>query len=190
VSPLPERDPLALLRRWSAAFAASATALPAGAQPAPAETLIAFQLAGSAAFIDLAWLDEILPVGAITRIPQVQPWMRGVANVRGKLLPVVDGALFLGSPSGPARQQRILVLGTEDCSAGLIVDRVDGLRRLPHDAFVAAERLAEGPLKRYAAGGLNDPGRGLVPLLAPALLFDDPGFRDASLRDTRSLATS
>lgn len=116
--------------------------------------------------------------------------MRGVANVRGKLLPVVDGALFLGSPSAPARQQRILVIGAEDCSAGLIVDRVDGLRRLPHDAFVAAEQLAEGPLKRYAAGGLNDPERGLVPLLAPALLFDDPGFRDASLRDTRSLATA
>ncbi len=190
MSPAPDRDPLALLSRWSAAFAAGATALPAGVPPAPAETLIAFQLAGGAAFIDLAWLAEILPVGAITRIPQVQPWMRGVANVRGKLLPVVDGALFLGGASGPARQQRILVIGVEEFSAGLIVDRVDGLRRLPHDAFVAPEQLAAGPLKRYAAGGLNDPERGLVPLLAPALLFDDPGFRDASLRDPRSLPTS
>lgn len=185
----PDRDPLALLSRWSAAFARGATALPAAELPSPAETLIAFQLAGSAAFIDLAWLAEILPVASITRIPQVQPWMRGIANVRGRLLPVVDGARFLGSTPGPARQQRILVIGAEDFSAGLIVDRVDGLRRLFHDAFVAPELLADGPLKRYAAGGLRDPEGELVPLFVPQLLFDDPRFRDASLRDPSPLNT-
>ena len=184
-----DRDPLTLLSRWSAAFARSATALPAAGQPSPAETLIAFQLAGSRAFIDLAWLAEILPVVAITRIPQVQPWMRGVANLRGKLLPVVDGARFLGSAPGPARLQRILVVGTGDFSAGLIVDRVDGLRRLTHDAFVAPELLADGPLRRYAAGGLQDAEGGPVPLFAPELLFDDPRFRDASLRDPAPLHT-
>lgn len=183
------QDPLLLLGRWAAAFARAAPALPQDDLPAPLETLIGFQLAGNPALIDLAWLVEILPVGNLTRIPQVQSWMRGVANVRGKLLPVVDGARFLGYPQGASRSQRILVIGGEDFAAGLVVDRVDGLRRLPQDAFVARDDLAEGPLRRYAVGGLEDPDKGVLPLFAPALLFEDPRFRDASLRDTASLSS-
>lgn len=183
------RDPLLLLNWWAAAFARNAAALPLDAPPTPLETLIGFQLADSPAFIDLAWLTEILPVGNLTRIPQVQPWMRGIVNVRGKLLPVVDGARFLGHPQGVSRAQRILVIGGEDFAAGLIVDRVEGLRRLPQNAFVAPENLTEGPLRRYSVGGLADPDRGVLPLFAPTLLFDDPRFRDASLRDTASLSS-
>lgn len=179
-------DPLQLLRNLSAAYATGAAQLPARTDPAPAETLIAFQLAGCRALIDLAWLTEILPVPPLSRVPQVQPWVRGIANVRGKLLPVIDGAQFLGVPNPPSRQQRILVVAHQDFAAGIIVDRVDGLRRFPHDAYVLPEQLAASPLRRYAAGGLVEPDQGAVPLLRPALLFQDPSFRDLSLRDPGS----
>ena len=185
--PLP--DPLLLLNRWSTAFAKGAVALPAGDQPALLEAVLGFQLGGQDACIDLAWLREILPVGTCTRIPQVQPWMRGIINTRGQLLPVVDGARFLGlAPGGVAKSQRILVVGNEAFAAGLIVDRVDGLRRFPHDAFMPCEQLSESPLKRFAAGGLIAPETGLLPLFAPALLLEDPQFCDAALHDApRSL---
>jgi len=75
------------------------------------------------------------------------------------------------------------VIFSEEFSAGLIVDRVEGLRRFPHDAYVAPEELAESPLRGYAVGGLCDPGQGVVPLFQPALLFRDPLFRDVALRD-------
>jgi len=176
-------EPLRLLRSLSAAFAQGSAGLPVQAQPAPIETLIAFQLAGTRVLIDLAWLAEILPLVPLTRVPQVQPWMRGIANVRGKLLPVADGAQFLGRAQSPSKQQRILVIFSEEFSAGLIVDRVEGLRRFPHDAYVAPEELAESPLRGYAVGGLCDPGQGVVPLFQPALLFRDPLFRDVALRD-------
>jgi twitching motility protein PilI len=176
-------DPLQLLRSLAAAYAAGAAQLPARIDPAPTETLIAFQLAGCRALIDLAWLTEILPVPPLSRVPQVQPWVRGIANVRGKLLPVIDGAEFLGAPRPPSRQQRILVVVHEDFAAGIIVDRVEGLRRFPHDAYVAPEQLAPSPLRRYAAGGLAEPSQGTAPLFRPALLFQDPAFRDLSLRD-------
>lgn len=179
----PPPEPLRLLRGLSAAFARGSAGLPSQAEPAPVETLIAFQLAGTRALIDLAWLAEILPLVPLTRVPQVQPWMRGIANVRGKLLPVADGAQFLGAAKTPAKQQRILVIFSEEFSAGLIVDRVEGLRRFPHDAYVAPDELADSPLRRYAVGGLRDPGQGVMPLFKPALLFRDPLFRDATLRE-------
>jgi twitching motility protein PilI len=176
-------EPLRLLRSLSAAFAQGSAGLPAQAEPAPVETLIAFQLAGTRALIDLAWLAEILPLVPLTRVPQVQPWMRGIANVRGKLLPVADGAQFLGRAQPSSKQQRILVIFSEEFAAGLIVDRVEGLRRCPHGAYVAPGELADGPLRRYAVGGLSDPSQGVIPLFQPALLFRDPLFRDVTLRE-------
>ena len=176
-------EPLRLLRSLSAAFGQGPAGLPSQTEPAPVETLIAFQLAGTRALIDLAWLAEILPLVPLTRVPQVQPWMRGIANVRGKLLPVADGAQFLGRAQPSSKQQRILVIFSEEFSAGLIVDRVEGLRRFPHDAYVAPGELTESPLRRYSVGGLSDPGQGVVPLFQPALLFQDPLFRDVTLRE-------
>jgi twitching motility protein PilI len=175
-------DPFALLQDLARIFASAASQLPAQAEYAPVATLIAFQLAGCSALVDLDCLSEILPVSNLTRLPQVQPWLHGIANVRGKLLPVVDGAGFLGQTIDvPAKHQRILVMVSDDFSAGIIVDRVDGLRHFAHDAFRERPEIAPGPLHRYVAGGLIDVDQRILPLFDPAMLFEDPAFRDASL---------
>lgn len=176
-------DPFTLLRDLARTFAKTASQLPAQAEYAPVATMIAFQLAGCDALVDLECLSEILPVRHLTRLPQVQPWMRGIANVRGKLLPVVDGAEFLGQGATvPSKHQRILVMVSDDFSAGIIVDRVDGLRYFAHDTFRERQELEVGPFHRFVAGGLIEANRRILPLFDPALLFQDPAFRDASLR--------
>ena len=174
-------DPFALLQDLARAFARSASPLPARTQYAPVATLIAFRLAGRDALVDLECLSEILPVRGLTRLPRVQPWMRGIANVRGKLLPVVDGAEFLGQGvTAPSKHQRILVMVADDFSAGVIVDRVDGLRHFAHDRFHDRQTLEPGPFDRFVAGGLADANERILPVFDPALLFQDPAFRDAS----------
>ena len=175
-------DPFTLLRDLARTFTRVASQLPGQVEYAPMATMVAFQLAGCDALVDLECLSEILPVRHLTRLPQVQPWMRGIANVRGKLLPVVDGAEFLGrGATAPSKHQRILVMVSDDFSAGVIVDRVDGLRHFAHDAFRARQDLQSGPFHRFVAGGLIDANRRILPLFDPALLFQDPAFRDASL---------
>lgn len=175
-------DPFVLLQELSRTFARAASQLPAQTEYAPVATLIAFQLAGCDALIDLERLSEILPVRDLTRLPQVQPWLRGIANVRGKFLPVIDGAQFLGgTATAPSKHQRILVMVSDDFFAGVIVDRVDGLRHFAHDAFRERQELQAGPFHQYVAGGLVDANRRILPLFDPALLFQDPAFRDASL---------
>lgn len=176
-------DPFTLLQELSRTFAKAAGRLPAQAEYSPVATMVAFQLAGCDALVDLECLSEILPVRHLTRLPQVQPWMRGIANVRGKLLPVVDGAEFLGQGiTSPSKHQRILVMVADDFSAGVIVDRVDGLRHFAHDRFRERQELQTGPFHQFVAGGLIDANQRILPLFDPALLFQDPAFRDASLR--------
>lgn len=183
MNPTAPPAPFALLQALDRTFANAASPLPAQTAHTPTATLIAFQLAGCNALVDLDCLSEILPVSNLTRLPQVQPWLRGIANVRGKLLPVVDGAQFLGQiVDAPPKHQRILVMVSDDFSAGIIVDRVDGLRHFAHDAFRERQEIPAGPLHRYAAGGLVDANQRILPLFDPTMLFEDPAFRNASLR--------
>ncbi|HEY8520508.1 MAG TPA: chemotaxis protein CheW [Gammaproteobacteria bacterium] len=80
---------------------------------------------------------EILPVPEqITRVPGAKPWLRGIANLRGQLLTVVDLKAFLGGGGPPAdRRARLLVAASRDVPTALIVDEVLGFRRFATDDF-------------------------------------------------------
>lgn len=55
-------------------------------------------------------------------LPNSGLWFRGLMNLRGNLVPVFDLAGLLESADGPARRQMLLVIGTGDRAAGLIID--------------------------------------------------------------------
>ena len=79
---------------------------------------------------------EVLTWPGVTPLPGSKPWMLGLANVRGQLLPVTDLAAFFGGEATPiGRTTRILMVNHADIPAGLLVDEVRGFRR-----FIAAEK--------------------------------------------------
>jgi twitching motility protein PilI len=85
---------------------------------------------------------EVLPVpGQITRVPGAKPWLRGIANLRGQLLTIVDLKVFLGAGASAAdRRGRILVVASREVPTGLMVDEVLGFRR-----FQASEYEPQAP---------------------------------------------
>lgn len=89
---------------------------------------------------------EVLAVPPITRVPLAQPWYLGIANIRGNLHSVVDFAAFRGGrETRMTPQARVILLGPRfgELKAGLLVDRVIGLRSLV--GFERVERLGENP---------------------------------------------
>ena len=75
-------------------------------------------------------IREVITVPAYTRVPNSRPWMLGVANVRGSLLPLIDlRALLTGEASKIERSSRFMVLNSEEIPAGFLVDGVSGYRR-------------------------------------------------------------
>lgn len=80
---------------------------------------------------------EILPVpDSLTRVPGAKAWLRGIANVRGQLLTIVDLKAFLGGGiSMPDRRARVLVAATREVATGLMVDEVIGFRRFDAGDF-------------------------------------------------------
>ena len=73
---------------------------------------------------------EVIPVPALTPVPRTQPWMLGLANVRGRLHAVTDLAAFFGETSTPVDpRSRLLLVGQRHGSnAAILVDRVLGLK--------------------------------------------------------------
>ncbi|HEX5339487.1 MAG TPA: chemotaxis protein CheW [Gammaproteobacteria bacterium] len=102
---------------------------------------------------------EVLTFPGVARLPGAKPWLLGLANVRGQLLPITDlGLFFGGTPANLGRSTRVVVVNHRDVPAGLLVDEVRGFRR-----FVATEQ----------AGGLPDVLPGMVPYLAGAYSYGD-----------------
>ena len=112
-------------------------------------------IAGRNYLISLADISEVVPVPEVTQIPLTQPWFLGVANVRGNLSAITDLAAFLGHvPTQISSESRILLAHTRfDINAGLLVDRLIGLRNV-NDMQVKRTVLEEG--KPWQLNGYQD----------------------------------
>lgn len=92
--------------------------------------------------VRLEELTEIVRVPELTRVPGGRAWIRGVTNLRGTIVTVVDLAVFFGNVAGgESSDQCMLVFTKEGWSCGLLVDEVVGIRTLSqHDAVAEPER--------------------------------------------------
>jgi twitching motility protein PilI len=100
---------------------------------------------------------EVLSVPTfLTRVPGARAWIRGLANVRGQLLPVVDLRAFLGGGAAPiGRSARILVVNNRDVPAGLLVDEVLGFKRFTDREFSTQLPATMLQCDRYLAGAFR-----------------------------------
>src|SRR5881227_2340262 len=82
--------------------------------------------------IAMSAIAEVGRVARMTRVPGVPPWVAGVSNWRGRILPVVDLRPLLGVPATDLRDDaRLVVTGDEAVSVGLLVEAVEGVASVP-----------------------------------------------------------
>lgn len=92
----------------------------------PEETiqLVVFGLASEEYVFDISKVREIVKVKEITRIPNAPSYVKGVINLRGKIIVVIDLGKKLGLKSELTESTRIIILEIADRTAGVIVDSV------------------------------------------------------------------
>jgi twitching motility protein PilI len=125
-------------------------------------------------------IREVLPVPEpVTRVPGAKFWLRGIANVRGQLLTLVDLKAFVGAGSTvPDRRNRILVAASRDVPTGLIVDEVVGFRRFANDDYRETTPSTVIRCDRYLDGGFVQ-AADVWPRFSLAKLLDDEQFLSA-----------
>ncbi len=101
-----------------------------------------------------AFVTELERVPKITPVPHVPAWMRGVTNLRGDILSVIDMRTFLGLDAALPNTGRMLVvrLLDEEFSAGLLVDSVDRIVAVSPDEIRSPASPLEGPLAAHLSG--------------------------------------
>src|SRR5581483_7507566 len=107
---------------------AERAAIGAGDPPWSSLDVLLFEVAGRACALPVADVREVLPLAALTPLPEGPAVLAGLLRVRGLLVPVIDARLRLGMPAAsPRASQRIVLLDLGGRVAGLWVDAVQGV---------------------------------------------------------------
>ena len=80
-------------------------------------------------------ITEIIPIPKTSALPGARPWIKGIANVSGRLVPVVSlGAFFSGVDSNNP-EARVLLVPHHDAAIGLLVDQITGIKQFASDKY-------------------------------------------------------
>lgn len=129
-------DPLSLLRDYEARARQGAAGLPRVETVREHWLGIRFAVAGVHLTVPVKDVREILNLPRLYPVPGTKPWIRGIANVRGRLLTVVDiGGFLTGRMTMATGSSRVLALRDESIPAGFLVEEMLGLKHFYRDTF-------------------------------------------------------
>ena len=103
-----------------------------GVPAAEGEKFLTFYLADEEYGVEILKVQEIIGLLPITRVPRTPIYLRGVINLRGKVIPVVDLRLKFGMESKTNTTETcIIVVHVHGVEMGVVVDRVSEVLRIP-----------------------------------------------------------
>ncbi len=124
-----------------------------GSEDTQRDKFLTFFLANEEYGIAIRHVIEIIGIQKITAVPDMPAFIKGVINLRGKLIPVMDVRERFRLP-GQAYDERtcIIVVNVDDQSTGLIVDRVSEVADIPADRVEPAPGSHKGKADGYIMG--------------------------------------
>jgi purine-binding chemotaxis protein CheW len=115
--------------------------------------LVIFDVTNEAFGVDIGTVREIIRMQDITRVPGVPDFVKGVINLRGKVIPVVDLRRKFGFPlAEQTKENRIVVIGVNEQDIGVIVDAVTEVLRIPVESVVPPNSVISTADSEYLIG--------------------------------------
>ena len=115
--------------------------------------LVTFALDGEEFGIPIGQVREVIRVTEITRVPQARQHVRGVTNLRGRILAVVEIRTRMGlSPAEVTPRSRIVVVGVHDRTLGILVDGVSQVVKVPAKTVAPAPEEVLSASADYITG--------------------------------------
>jgi purine-binding chemotaxis protein CheW len=98
--------------------------------------LVVFELANEFYGIDIAVVESIIKMQTITQLPQTPAYIKGVTNLRGTVLPVIDLRIRFGMElQNDTKQTRVIIVTMGDIKVGLMVDGVSEVLRISDESI-------------------------------------------------------
>jgi twitching motility protein PilI len=153
-------DPVGILKELEELCRGSATGQARKADTSAEWSGVTFRIGNDCLVSRLGEVVEILEFPVLSRMPLTRSWVRGVANVRGNLLPVIDlGAFLHGELTAKTGRTRVLVVDHEGMYTGLVVDEVLGIKHFTDDEYSGSDPGAAACLQPYLQNGFVRDGQ-------------------------------
>ncbi len=139
------------------------------------EQVVVFQLAAGEFGVPIESVQEIVRVPEeLTHVPKAPPFVEGVINLRGAVLPVIDQRKRLDLPPIDRNdRQRIMVFLLSGVRTGFIVDAVTEVLKIPKTAIEASPRLSDQQSHLLGRVANLEKQKRMIQLIEPAHLLDD-----------------
>ncbi len=136
--------------------------------------VVIFRLGAEEFGVPIMSVQEIVRVpDSLTRVPKTPPFVEGVINLRGTVLPVIDQRVRLGMPPIERNdRQRIMVYTLSNgMRTGFIVDSVAEVLRIPRGNIERSPELSDEQARLISQVAKLDKDKRLVMLIDPSQLL-------------------
>ncbi len=114
---------------------------------------LTFQLGNEGYGIEIRHVTEIIGLQPVTQIPELPEYIKGVINLRGKIIPVMDARVrFKKQAKDYDNRTCVIVIDIQELSIGLIVDRVSEVLVIPEEDIVPPPEVGSASFNRYIHG--------------------------------------
>jgi purine-binding chemotaxis protein CheW len=111
---------------------------------------LTFSLSGESFGLEISYVKEIVGMQPITPVPQVPVYVKGIINLRGMVIPVIDVRLKFCKPEAAYDDRTcIIVVETQEASVGLIVDKVSDVMTIDDGSIVPPPSIGMGAQNDY-----------------------------------------
>lgn len=111
---------------------------------------LTFVLGNECYGIEILYVTEIIGIQAITEIPELPDYVKGIINLRGKIIPVIDVRIrFRKEPKAYNDRTCVIVVDIKELSIGLIVDSVAEVLTIPEQDIVDPPQMNREAGSRY-----------------------------------------
>lgn len=132
--------------------------------------------------IEIKFVTEIIGIQLITELPEMPSYVKGIINLRGKIIPVMDVRLrFRKEPMEYNERTCIIVVEVNDKFLGLIVDNVSEVLEIAEDNIVIPPDIKKSTENKYVKG-IGKIGNSVSLILSCEKFISDNEF--SALRQT------
>ena len=138
------------------------------------DKFLTFHLAGEDYGIEIAHVTEIIGIQKITEVPDMPDFVKGVINLRGKVIPVMDvRRRFHLDARDYDDRTCIIVVDIRGTAVGLVVDKVNEVADIPADQIEPPQMTKQSTASRFIQGMGKIGDEVKILLTIDRLLYDE-----------------
>ena len=129
-----KQDPLVLLQQMQQTSLANSPGLPEEVEAVQYWSGVGFRIGNMHLVSQLEQVTEVLQIPMMTPVPKTKKWVKGLSNIRGSLVPVIDMAEFFNMEAVKfSDRARVMIISYKGFGVGLLVNEVYGLRHFDEE---------------------------------------------------------